>query len=980
MGSGDTKSGLWPNVASAGAVASLFGGAVWKHELVVGHPIPAAALLVGGACAVALVRFAGPPARQVRDYYQRRATQAVAETILVRLSGHDRRYRRWIITYLNRVDLRGLITVPSAPPSFDDVYVDVDLVERSLHKVKVDLVNYEPGGHRRSIDTWLSGDDPVALMVIGAPGSGKTTLLRHVALLACRKRYGRRTVPVLLSLREHVDAIARDESADLAELAAAAGPKQLPADWFRSRLEHGRCVVLLDGLDEMPARRRVATLKWAQRQIHDYARNHFVVTSRKHGYAPAAIDAATVLQTCQFTPAQSARFAHAWYQSAKGSDAEAAEFLAKVDSHAALRALAVNPLLLTMMVNVHRERQSLPDSRVQLYREICEVLLWRRREVKKLPATFGQRSQQHVLQALALAMMLMPDRVRELPERRAREIVAPVLSRIDDAPPAAAFLTTAAQDGMLIRPEPDVIMFAHPTFQEFLAALEIHDRGRVDILADNVEDDWWYETTLFYAAEREADAIVEACLRSQSVAALALAFDCVESRANLAPALRARLTALLDEPTTAAADPDRRDLFQIQLTRHLRKVIDTVDDKHCVPPIPRALFRLFLVDNDIDDRSAAQARPELPAACVRFDEAAAFTEWANLLLETDGYRLPGAAEVADLAARGLLGTPAHTVWLEPHEQQARLWTPEGVEHPYDFELADAVDESAFLWFAIGNELATARDLVDATYLAADKPLQTISDIETALGNAKAWSAALHPRLAADLAELETRARRVQIDFHMLELKGALDETLERHPSLAVGLATALAPYLRVVMLPGEPTEYRSRAYSSWPVTAAIPAMAAVSAALKAVTLPKSKATAETFRATLTGALVRAAGFPAGTPPHRPTDEPLPDLLDVGWALMTEKLAGAAHTGRLADQVIQVAAPVFRRTGQLSPMKAGLVRLAALCLAADAEAEHDSAAADIFRRVAVEVTVLERIGSAPDRNPVLVLTVGQPLAH
>jgi hypothetical protein len=98
------------------------------------------------------------------------------------------------------------------------------------------------------------------LAILGAPGSGKTTLLRHAALtMAARSwradRAVPRRLPVLLFLRDHAGAIKENPSLSLAQaihdrLARLDGPS-VPVGWFARQLGAGRCVVLLDGLDEV---------------------------------------------------------------------------------------------------------------------------------------------------------------------------------------------------------------------------------------------------------------------------------------------------------------------------------------------------------------------------------------------------------------------------------------------------------------------------------------------------------------------------------------------------------------------------------------------------------------------------------------------------------------------------------------------------------------------------------------------------------
>ena len=65
----------------------------------------------------------------------------------------------------------------------------------------------------------------------------------------------------------------------------------------------------------------------------------------------------------------------------------------------------MNPLLLTMIVNVHRYRGALPGSRADLYSEICQVMLWRRQEAKQLPLQMSGDKKVAILGGLAYVMM-----------------------------------------------------------------------------------------------------------------------------------------------------------------------------------------------------------------------------------------------------------------------------------------------------------------------------------------------------------------------------------------------------------------------------------------------------------------------------------------------------------------------------------------------------------------------------------------------
>ncbi len=57
----------------------------------------------------------------------------------------------------------------------------------------------------------------------------------------------------------------------------------------------------------------------------------------------------------------------------------AADLLNRLRNTPALTELAVNPLVLTMITTVHRYRSSLPGRRAELYSEVCDVFLGKRR-------------------------------------------------------------------------------------------------------------------------------------------------------------------------------------------------------------------------------------------------------------------------------------------------------------------------------------------------------------------------------------------------------------------------------------------------------------------------------------------------------------------------------------------------------------------------------------------------------------------------
>ncbi len=92
---------------------------------------------------------------------------------------------------------------------------------------------------------------------------------------------------MLLALRESAASVVADPAITLpAVVRAAAGgaPAGEPHGWWERQLRRGRCLVLLDGLDEVArAEDRLAVADWVERQIAAYPGNRFVITSRSFG-------------------------------------------------------------------------------------------------------------------------------------------------------------------------------------------------------------------------------------------------------------------------------------------------------------------------------------------------------------------------------------------------------------------------------------------------------------------------------------------------------------------------------------------------------------------------------------------------------------------------------------------------------------------------------------------------------------------------
>jgi hypothetical protein len=449
---------------------------------------------------------------------------------------------------------------------------------------------------------------------------------------------------------------------------------------------------------------------WTEHQIRQYPGNDYVITSRPHGYRAAEIDGAAVLQVRSFTAEQVARFVHGWYlamerHSTGAADEditaraklEADDLLQRLDSNAALDDLAVNPLLLTMIANVHNYRGALPGSRAELYAEIVQVMLARRQEAKNLTVQLPGDKKEALLQGLAYAMMQR--RISDLSREEVLAEIKPALRRLPRQITAEGFLADVGSNGLLVERETGQYCFAHHTFQEYLASAYIRSKGVAAVLSEAVDDPWWRETTLLYTARTDADPIVAASLDSGTITALSLAFDCADQGSELAEDLRDRLEGLMAEVFTPAASQERRNLITVvMLTRHLRDQIRTQDnDRICARPITRDLYRLFRNQTycPAPDGAPTAAIGTEPACGMRASDALTFVRWTNTILGGGAaYHLPSRPAL-DNPASQRLAIPAgcdspSCIWVENSHRTPELWVPSGMRHPHQIESATLI--------------------------------------------------------------------------------------------------------------------------------------------------------------------------------------------------------------------------------------------------------------------------------------------------
>ncbi len=367
------------------------------------------------------------------------------------------------------------------------------------------------------------------LLLRGDAGSGKTTLLQWIAVQAAAQSFPpelaswNEKVPFFIRLRQHVPMNSESEPfwptpQDFPALVAPAIAGAKPHGWVHRQLHEGRAIVLVDGIDEVPAPLRPGVYKWLEDLVATYDQARFIVTSRPYAANKDDLPVRERLKEAQvlpMTPTAIEDFITQWHhaiaanlqdaQEKQDLDEAAARLVVEIHASHTLQQLATNPLLCAMLCALNRERhQQLPSNRVALYEACCELLIERRDRARRIsladyPAAVLSYEQKSLLLS-DLAYWLVRNGQTEAPLDMVDELLTNGLVRMVGVPRdlrgEAARLLFMERSGILREPVKGAIDFTHRTFQEFLAAKGVVNAHDIPLLVQHAHNDQWREVVL----------------------------------------------------------------------------------------------------------------------------------------------------------------------------------------------------------------------------------------------------------------------------------------------------------------------------------------------------------------------------------------------------------------------------------------------------------------------------------------------------
>lgn len=408
------------------------------------------------------------------------------------------------------------------------------------------------------------------VLIEGDPGSGKTTQLKHVAMALHAAWAGSPDralamgfadpfpLPVFVELRKFAAWLAERNDGDGAPgharllveyLGEIIGPVSGGEGWLEPALESGRLLVLLDGVDEV-ADERLRRL--VGEVVHDflgadaYGACRFVITSRPAGLTPEVRVALGDLAHCEVQPLETPQielFVRAWYDALIQDPAEAGDkagdLIRRIADNEDVAALAVSPIMLTIISIVHQTRGSLPERRADLYEQCTAALADRWDQSRGVPdhpecPKLSLKEKLRLFQELAWETHVRGQNAPPLERDEAVRILRnaiPALASLEEESCRHLLQHLGDRSGIVIPEDHRTYRFRHLSFQEFLTARRIcdywRDPWRPLVDDDRLSDPWWREVVLLTPAIKAigSSADAKACIRALCAHAAALTDD-----------------------------------------------------------------------------------------------------------------------------------------------------------------------------------------------------------------------------------------------------------------------------------------------------------------------------------------------------------------------------------------------------------------------------------------------------------------------
>jgi len=384
-----------------------------------------------------------------------------------------------------------------------------------------------------------------SVLITGPAGFGKTTFCRWHAIRDASRLVDKQgnILPVYVPLHplshgrlvDFEDAFLRSE--ELRKLIQQQAAGQSPFDRIR---------VYLDGLDEVTSagrQREIAEL--AKQLVERWSFVQVILTGRDH-VSGSALKWLPRVRLSQLSSEQMHRLASKWLEPDRVDG-----FFQRLQESGNLADLMRIPLLATLILAVFRKTGSVPPNKTNLYALFVELLCGGWDFYKNIQRRENQFSvQDKTIVLTRLAGMLQNHKSRDGDDAKFRAALKHTFPFF--MPDWDRLLHEIIEDGLLVRVG-TALTFSHLSFQEFLAARDLHDpmgnRPKQALSWYYNGEDWWREVLAFYVTLTDRPGDMDEWLMARAISSTSTVVDLGERVHYLRKALSSAFPAYKHTPS-----------------------------------------------------------------------------------------------------------------------------------------------------------------------------------------------------------------------------------------------------------------------------------------------------------------------------------------------------------------------------------------------------------------------------------------------
>jgi predicted NACHT family NTPase len=326
---------------------------------------------------------------------------------------------RFLAEIENRFKYIRLLHIREQPIVLQDQYIPIQVTLERKYKHEVETIlsyaeseaelkrayslKHQEESQPTQVDWAEAKKQHQRIMVLADPGMGKSTLLKMEAGLTAQKELkslkenSKKIEDVILPLFLTLSDLVNEKQADIfSKEIIDAIPLILGKEYRKTlqdnretaavikdvldeKLKTGKCLLLLDALDEVPQKYRLYLSEKLNRFVRNYPCS-IICTSRIVGYEWGICGGAKEVEIVPFSQKQTEEYIETWFKNAAGylndDTVSASSLIRELRNKPQIRGLAQNPLLLSLICSLYQEKGlTLPARRCQVYEQAVRYML-----------------------------------------------------------------------------------------------------------------------------------------------------------------------------------------------------------------------------------------------------------------------------------------------------------------------------------------------------------------------------------------------------------------------------------------------------------------------------------------------------------------------------------------------------------------------------------------------------------------------------